>query len=82
MGKGIKIMPELESLTFPVLRQMNLINEKELRDLFIVNDFKELRADGLTVETIIEICSKREYNNQYLSGGTIRNIFYKKGLVT
>jgi hypothetical protein len=71
---------KIESLTFPVLRQMNLINEKELRDLFIVNDFKEMRAEGLTVEAIIEICSQKKYNNQYLSKYMIRYIIYKKGL--
>jgi hypothetical protein len=73
-------MPDIESLTFPVLRQMNLINEKELRDLFIINDFKGMRADGLTVEECIEICSQRKYNNQCLSRYMIRYIIYKKGL--
>lgn len=73
-------MPELEGLTFTELREMNLINENELRDMLIVSDFKAMRLEGLTVETIIEICSKKEYNHQCLASSTIRDIVYKKGV--
>jgi hypothetical protein len=70
-------MPDLEQLSYRELAELNLIDEKALRDHLIIEDFKQMKKDGLTVDEIIEVCSKKNYCNQYLQPTTIRDIYYK-----
>lgn len=61
------------SALFQKLRSLNLIDETELRNLIIRNEYKELRS-SYTASTSIQILSEK-YS---LSDSTLNNILFRK----
>ncbi|MDT3697438.1 MAG: hypothetical protein ROY99_13730 [Ignavibacterium sp.] len=73
MNEKFDIKHIISSDYFSQLRSLNLIDETELRNLKIRNEYKELR-NKFTASTCIQILSEK-YS---LSDSTINNILFRK----